>query len=221
MIIWIEVLSCTQLMIDIIQPPYFAQMQWCFTACLQLIPGYGGQFRKIIGFSNIDIKTSTEMICKTKQNTHAVYSNRFWYIWWTNFTHSLRSNSIDTHAYLRSINTLRPRQNVRHFPDDIFKCVFMNENVWNVLHISLKFVPRVRINNIPALVQIKAWRRPGDKPLSDPMMVSDWRIYASLGLNELNHPGPCGSSYCYQSRPNENRNIYIYIYIFGKLSYFR
>ena len=38
--------------------------------------------------------------------------------------------------------------------------------------ISLKFVPRVRINNIPSLVQIVAWRRPGDKPLSEPMMVN-------------------------------------------------
>ena len=51
--------------------------------------------------------------------------------------------------------------------------------------ISLKFVPKGPINNIPALVQIKAWRRPGDKPLSDPMMVSLLRIYALLGLNEL------------------------------------
>ena len=30
-----------------------------------------------------------------------------------------------------------------------------------------------------------AWRRSGDKPLSEPMMVSYRRIYASLGLNEL------------------------------------
>ena len=28
------------------------------------------------------------------------------------------------------------------------------------------------INNIPSLVQIMAWRRPGDKPLSEPMMIS-------------------------------------------------
>ena len=34
------------------------------------------------------------------------------------------------------------------------------------------FLKNVRINNIPALVQIMAWRRPGDKPLSEPMMVS-------------------------------------------------
>ena len=70
------------------------------------------------------------------------------------------------------INTLRPRQNGRHFPDDIFKCIFVNENVWISLKISLKFVPKVPINNIPALVLIMAWRRPGDKPLSEPMIVS-------------------------------------------------
>ena len=31
---------------------------------------------------------------------------------------------------------------------------------------------RFEINNIPALVQIMVWRQPGDKPLSEPMMVS-------------------------------------------------
>ena len=71
-----------------------------------------------------------------------------------------------------TVNTLRPRQNGRHFTDDIFKCIFLNENAGILLKISLKFVPKVRINNIPALVQIMAWRRPGDKPLSEPMMVS-------------------------------------------------
>ena len=70
------------------------------------------------------------------------------------------------------INTLRPRQNGRRFPDDIFKCIFLNENAWISLKISLKFIPKVRIDNIPALVQIMAWRRAGEKPLSEPMMVS-------------------------------------------------
>ena len=70
------------------------------------------------------------------------------------------------------IDTSRPRQNVRHFTDDIFKCIFVNENVWNSLKFSLKFLPKVRIDNIPALLQIMAWRRPGDKPLSELMMVS-------------------------------------------------
>ena len=69
------------------------------------------------------------------------------------------------------INPLRPRQHGRHFPDNIFKCIFLNENVWIAIEISLKFVPKGDINNIPALVQIMAWRRLGDKPLSEPMMV--------------------------------------------------
>ena len=70
------------------------------------------------------------------------------------------------------VSTLRPRQNGRHFPDDFFKWIFLNENVWISIKISLNFVPKVPINNIPALVQIMAWRRSGDKPLSEPMVDS-------------------------------------------------
>ena len=54
----------------------------------------------------------------------------------------------------------RPRQNVRHFSDDNFKCTFLNENVWISTEISLKSVTTGPIHNIPALVQIMAWRRP-------------------------------------------------------------
>ena len=74
--------------------------------------------------------------------------------------------------YDNYINTLRPRQNGRHFADDIFKCIFLNENVWIPIKISLKFVPKGPINDIPALVQIIAWRRLGDKLLSEPRLVS-------------------------------------------------
>ena len=35
----------------------------------------------------------------------------------------------------------------------------------------MKFVPNGPISNIPVLVQIMAWRRPGDKPLSEPIMT--------------------------------------------------
>ena len=68
-------------------------------------------------------------------------------------------------------NTLRPRQNGRNFADDTFKYIFLNENVIISAKIPLKFVPKGPINSIPALVQIMAWRRSGDKPLSEPMMV--------------------------------------------------
>ena len=70
------------------------------------------------------------------------------------------------------VNILRQRQNGRHFPDTIFKCIFFNENVWILMKFPLKFVPKVRINNIPALIQIMTWHRSGDKPLSEPMVVS-------------------------------------------------
>ena len=69
-------------------------------------------------------------------------------------------------------NTLRLRQNGRHFPDYIFKCIFLNENVWISIKVSLTLVPKGPINNIHALVQIMAWRRSGDKPLSEAVMVS-------------------------------------------------
>ena len=55
--------------------------------------------------------------------------------------------------------------------DDIFKRIFLNESILILIKISLKFVPKGPINNIPALVQIMAWRRLGDKPLSEPMMI--------------------------------------------------
>ena len=71
----------------------------------------------------------------------------------------------------KSVNTLRPRQNGRHFADDLLKCIFLNENLCNSIQISLKFVPKGPNNNITALVQTMAWCRPGNKPLSGPMVV--------------------------------------------------
>ena len=57
------------------------------------------------------------------------------------------------------------------------KMHFSNKNVSNSIKISLKFVPVGPINNIPALFQIMAWSRPGDKPLSEPMVASLQNTY--------------------------------------------
>ena len=77
-------------------------------------------------------------------------------------------------AWSRSVvvNTLRPRRNGRHFADDIFKGILLNENIWIPIKMSLTFVPKSPINHTPVLVPIMAWRRSGDKPLSGPMAVS-------------------------------------------------
>ena len=68
------------------------------------------------------------------------------------------------------INTLRLRLNGQNFAD-VFKHIFLNENCYILIKISLKFVLKGPIDNIPALVQIMAWRQPGDKPLFESMMV--------------------------------------------------
>ena len=86
---------------------------------------------------------------------------------------------------------MKLRQDGRHFPDDIFKCIFFNGNVRISIEISLQFVAKGPINSIPALVQIMAWHQPGDKPSSEPMMVRLSHIYASLSLNELSKISVC------------------------------
>ena len=54
----------------------------------------------------------------------------------------------------------------------LWNAFFFNENTRISIKVSLKFVPKGPINNIPALVQIMDWRWSGGKPLSEPMMIS-------------------------------------------------
>ena len=136
---------------------------------------------------NFKIWTSiskVKVICEVKDQSHAVAPTSWsrgitlkrshkWPLMIYTLYHLPPFDSAQFHCLqLVIINSLRPRQNRRHFADDVFKFNFLNEIVWILLKISLKFVPKVRINNNPALVQIMAWRWPGDKPLSEPMMVS-------------------------------------------------
>ena len=71
------------------------------------------------------------------------------------------------------VNTVRKRQNSRRFADDTLKRFFLNENVLILIKLSLKFVPKDPINNIPPLVQTMAYL--------------NRRIYPSLGLNEISY----------------------------------
>ena len=79
-----------------------------------------------------------------------------WYMCWTN--------------QLLQFSTLRRRHNGGHFPDDIYKHIFWEENCGILMKISLKFVLQDPANNIPTLVQI-IWHWSGNKPLSDPMLA--------------------------------------------------
>ena len=61
--------------------------------------------------------------------------------------------------------------------DNIFKCIFLNENDRIQIQISLKFVPRGSIDSKSALVQVMAWRRTGDKPFPEPMLTQFTDVY--------------------------------------------
>ena len=87
-------------------------------------------------------------------------------------TASDRGNRILERGLTDRLNTLWMRQNGCRFTDYVFKCIFFNENVWISIKNSLKFVPKGLMNNIPALVQLMAWHQAGDKPSSEPMMVT-------------------------------------------------
>ena len=62
-------------------------------------------------------------------------------------------------------------QNGRHFADNTFQCIFMNEKLCIFIRITLKFVPKGLIDNESALVQVMDWHCAGDKPLPEPMMT--------------------------------------------------
>ena len=89
-----------------------------------------------------------------------------------NRTHDQLSSGWVMPCGVLNLNTLRPGQDGRHFADDIFMCILFNENCCILIKFSLKYVPKGPIDNNPTLVQIMAWRRSGDKPFSEPMMIS-------------------------------------------------
>ena len=62
-----------------------------------------------------------------------------------------------------AINSSPQGQNGRRFADNIFRLTFVNEKFGILRKNSLKFVPKGPIDNNPALVQIMAWRRLGNK----------------------------------------------------------
>ena len=75
--------------------------------------------------------------------------------------------TITLQCNIKIFNPSFPGQNGRHFADDIFRYIFVNEHFCILIKISMKFVHKGPIDNNPA--KIMAWRRICDKPLSEPM----------------------------------------------------
>ena len=62
------------------------------------------------------------------------------------------------------VNKLRPSQNDRHSARDIYKCIFLNENIRILFQFFLKILPNGPINNMVVPVQIMAQSKAGAKP---------------------------------------------------------
>ena len=86
-------------------------------------------------------------------------------------------NTIYTNALWLTLTNLPLDKMADILADDIFKRIFLNEKIWNSNKISLKYVPWGLIDSMSALVQIMAWRRSGDKPLSEPMLTQFTDVY--------------------------------------------
>ena len=111
-------------------------------------------------------------------------------------------------AILFLFNTLRQRQNCCHFADDIF----LNENVWISLNISMKFVQWLGANQATSHYLNQRW-------------LFYWCIYASLGLNNLilKAPGPWFnikmSSYQYRKSHCGDKTVVRSSYLHNGISY--
>ena len=117
----------------------------------------------MMGF--LDILTWLVEICD--QDT-----NWFLYYFYSRWSYLRTTCGLLILCHRKYISLMRMRQNGCHFGDDFYKCIFLNENVWIFMKISLKFVPKYPINNISALVQIMARCLRSDKPFSESVMVS-------------------------------------------------
>ena len=96
-------------------------------------------------------------------------------------------------------NTLRARQNGRHFANDIFKCISVDGNFSISDKIWLKYVTYGLIHNVPVPIQVMAWCCSGNKPLSEPTLTYFTDVY-------MRHPASINMRpYMSSFRPNASR----------------
>ena len=69
----------------------------------------------------------------------------------------------------------------QYLTDNIFNCIFINENVFIVIEISMTFIPKCPIGNKSTWEQVMAWHQTGDLgPISKCNNMSYCKISSSL-----------------------------------------
>ena len=85
---------------------------------------------------------------KQENNFQAAISNVY-----TKYCLQINSDEVDLHTGgERLFISSPPGQNDRHFADDIFRCIFVNEKICILITITPIFVPKGLIDNDRALV---------------------------------------------------------------------
>ena len=135
--------------------------------------------------------TSSCLVCDGQVNTTpSVHTSIYWQVMFIFILFTYRGTRTwhiygfvciyTTHTYYTShkeklqltLNSFPlDRKMAANLADDIFKCIFINEIFCILIRISLKFVPMGPIDNRPALVQVMAWHRTGNKPLPEPTLT--------------------------------------------------
>ena len=151
---------------------------------IPLVPGsrwprFCRQYR--VKFCRIFIKQTWWMLCLTNSSiikNQSVWRKSYkgikWSIFLKNFQYSLlwfTDLICSVFHHFLPVNSSPCGQNGHHFADNIFWHIFWNEKVISWIKISLKFVHKGPIDKSPSLIQIMAWRRIGDRPLSEPMLT--------------------------------------------------
>ena len=93
--------------------------------------------------------------------------------------------AITDQASLGYLNPLRPRQDGRRFADNVFKCIFLNENIWISLKISLKLFLRFQLTIFQHWFRYWLGAVQATSHYLNQWWLVSWHIYASLGLNEI------------------------------------
>ena len=76
-----------------------------------------------------------------------------------------------THTHTHTHPTPTPTPPPPFWQTTFSNCIFLNRNDRIPIQISFNYAPRSTIDNKPALVQVMAWCRTGDKPLPEPMVT--------------------------------------------------
>ena len=123
------------------------------------------------------VHSRTASRCPLRSHSYSACAKSMCTVWRQISIHELDVTSRRFHTatarYMDEfINSSSPSGlNGRPFADNHFKCNFIKETFSILIRISRKFVPVGRVDKKSALVQVRAWRRTGGKPLPEPMLT--------------------------------------------------